>query len=458
MCGVAPLTEHTTPPHTTTVIDIASRAHRAAQVMGATPHAVRCAALQRVQRALQQHRASILAANQEDCTRAEAAGVAAPLLKRLRLDPTTLDALAKSIQSIASLPDPLNRTLESRLLDTNLEVHRRTVPIGVIGFVFESRPDALVQIATLALKSGNCAILKGGSEAAATNRLLTEIIATAALEGGALPESWLSLISNRAAVHELLKLHRYIDLVVPRGSNEFVQHIMRHSAIPVLGHADGVCHLYIDKRADIAMAVRLAVDSKTQYVAVCNAAETLLVHTHIAARALPPLIDALQQRGVEVRGCSRSRAIVAHISPATEEDWRCEYLDAVVALRVVESLEHAVAHINSYGSHHTDSIVSSDRARAERFMRRVDSASVMHNASTRFADGYRYGLGAEIGIATGKLHARGPVGLAGLVSYKWYLYGEGHAVADYTGDHRKHLLHRDLPIEDTHPPINGRSQ
>ena len=426
------------------VLPIAQKLREASQILGSSAADARRAALLRVMEQLQAYRDQILAANEEDCRRARENKLAAPLLKRLRLDNEGLATLCQSIQTIADLPDPLNHTLESRQLDENLMLHRRTVPLGVIGFIFESRPDALVQIATLALKSGNCAVLKGGSEARASNHILAEIIREAAAQESTIPAHWLALLNSRHAVQELLKLEAYVDLIIPRGSNQFVRHVMHQSAIPVLGHADGICHLYIDKTANPEMAVRLAIDSKTQYVAVCNSVETILIHTDIASEILPQLANALQQRGVEIRGCANSRTIVPNIEVATTEDWESEYLDTIVAVRIVKNLEEAVAHINRYGSHHTDTIVSADQERANDFMQQVDSASVIHNASTRFADGYRYGLGAEIGIATGRLHARGPVGLQGLVSYKWYLYGNGQIVADYVGQNARPFLHRDI--------------
>jgi glutamate-5-semialdehyde dehydrogenase len=355
--------------------------------------------------------------------------------------------MAEGVRAVAALPDPVGRVTLHTLLDEGLRLRRVTCPIGVVAAVFESRPDALVQIASLCLKSGNSAILKGGREAARTNRALAALLGDAVSQQGGVPRAALQLLEAREEVEALLSRDDAIDLIVPRGSNEFVRHIKSRSRIPVLGHADGICHLYVDRAADLGMAVALALDAKTQYVAVCNAIETLLVHREIAAAYLPRAAKALREKGVELRGCERTRAILADAAPATEEDWGTEYLDLILSVRVVDGLEEAVAHINRYGSRHTDAIVTGDAAAARAFMERVDAASVMWNASTRFADGYRYGFGAEVGIATDKIHARGPVGLEGLVIYKYQLSGEGHCVAEYDGEHPRTFLHRSMPLE-----------
>jgi glutamate-5-semialdehyde dehydrogenase len=317
-----------------------------------------------------------------------------------------------------------------------------STPIGVIGVVFESRPDALVQISSLALKSGNAVLLKGGAEAADTNRILARTIAEAAARAG-IPDGWFALLETRDDVRAMLDLDGYIDLLIPRGSNAFVRHIMDNTRIPVLGHAEGVCHVYIDRAADLEMAVSIIVDSKTQYVAACNAAETVLLHEAVAANLLPALAAALTDCGVEIRGCPATAAFI-DVVPATAADWRTEYLDLIVSIRVVDSLESAIDHINRYGSGHTDVIVSAESDRAAAFIRGVDSAGVFVNCSSRFADGYRFGLGAEVGIATGKIHARGPVGLDGLTTSSWRLVGRGHVVADYAGDRARPFTHRRL--------------
>jgi glutamate-5-semialdehyde dehydrogenase len=327
-------------------------------------------------------------------------------------------------------------------LDEGLELYRVSCPIGVIGVIFESRPDALIQISCLGLKSGNAVLLKGGREASATNRLLADIIYRAGVAAG-IPEGWLGLLETRADVADMLERDESIDLIIPRGSNAFVKHIMDNTTIPVLGHADGICHVYVDREADLDMAVRIVVDSKTQYVAVCNAAETLLVHVDGADAFLPRIQTALAHKNVELRGCERTAAII-DVKPAQPEDWRTEYLDTILSIRVVDGLDEAVAHINRYGSGHTDVIVSASRERGLQFMNRVDSADVFYNCSSRFSDGFRFGLGAEVGISTNKTHARGPVGLEGLVIYQWRMMGQGQIVADYTGPRARPFSHRPL--------------
>jgi len=403
--------------------------------------------LDAVARALEAAEAEITAANERDLARAGVEGVAAPLVKRLAFGSKKLEQVVRGLSDIARLPDPVGRTLSARELDEGLELYQKSYPLGVIGMIFESRPDALVQMAGLCLKSGNAVLLKGGREALETNRVLARTISEATRAAG-LEAAWIHLLETREDVTEMLGLSDYIDLIVPRGSNEFVQHIMTHTTIPVLGHADGVCHAYVHRDADIAEAVEVTVDSKTQYVAVCNAIETLLVHADIASSYLPELARALAEKQVELRGCSRTRELLPDISPAGEDDWRAEYLDYILAIRVVDSLDEAIDHINRYGSHHTDLILAGDRVTAGTFMDRVDSASVMWNCSTRFADGFRYGLGAEVGISTSKIHARGPVGLEGLVTYKWLLYGSGQLVAQYSGDNARRYTHRPLPADD----------
>ncbi len=316
----------------------------------------------------------------------------------------------------------------------------------MIGVVFESRPDALVQISTLCLKSGNAVLLKGGSEAVRTNRILAEIIAQAGEKAG-LPKGWIHLLETRQDVAEMLALDEYIDLIIPRGSNQFVRYIMDNTNIAVLGHAEGICHVYVDGDADLDMATNIVVDSKCQYVAACNAAETLLVDEAIAEKFLPRTKAALEQKGVELRGCPKTAAIIK-VKPATEKDWATEYLDYILSIKMVAGLDEAIEHINRYSSRHTDAIVTGDKGKAERFMNLVDSANVFWNCSTRFSDGYRYGLGAEVGVSTNKIHARGPVGLEGLVIYKWKLFGTGQIVADYTGQNAKKFTHKKIEISE----------
>ena len=398
--------------------------------MSALSSEIRNQSLDSIARALEENKEKIFEANRLDLKNAEESGLAAPIVKRLKFDNQKLSDVIAGMKDLISLKDPLGNKLLSRELDAGLTLYKVTCPIGVIGVIFESRPDALVQIAGLCLKSGNCAILKGGSEAANTNKILFETIHEAGVKSG-IPRGFLTLIESRAEIGELLKCHDAIDLLIPRGSNEFVQYIMSNSKIPVMGHADGVCHVYADESADVEKAIPIIVDAKTQYVAACNTAETLLVHKNTAPELLPRLKSAFDEKLVTIRGCERTRAII-ECEAADEQDYEKEYLDYMISIKVVDTLEDAIDHINRYGSHHTDSILTEDSAAAEKFMLLVDSAGVYLNCSTRFADGFRYGFGAEVGISTGKLHARGPVGLDGLVTYKYKLYGTGQIVADYS--------------------------
>lgn len=396
-------------------------------------------ALVEIAAALAANKARILAANENDLKRSEQEKLAAPLLKRLKFDEKKLNDVIEGIKSLITLENPTGKTMFSTILDDGLELFKVTCPIGVIGIIFESRPDALVQISTLCLKSGNSVLLKGGSEAKETNRVLTEVIEQASVAAG-LPEGWISLLETRNDVNEMLKMDETIDLLIPRGSNEFVRFIMDHTRIPVMGHADGICHVYVDKDAALDMAVKVTIDSKTQYVAVCNATETLLVDRSIAPEFLPQLKAELDKKNVEIRGDEETRQII-EVDPATEEDWATEYLDYTLSIKIVSDVDEAVKHINRYGSGHTDSIVTANKATAVRFMNLVDSGNVFWNASTRFSDGFKYGFGAEVGISTSKLHARGPVGLEGLVSYKYMLIGNGHIVDDYATS-KKQFKHR----------------
>jgi len=410
---------------------------------------VRDKALEAMARVLDDKRTDILSANGKDVRKAEAAvaqgELSSPLLKRLLLDDSKINGMVEGIRSVGRLPDPLGRTLEARELDDGLCLFKVSVPIGVIGVVFESRPDVIPQIASLCVKSGNAVIMKGGKEALESNRALGRLLAEAAEESG-IPEGWLTVIETREDVSEILSFHEHIDLMIPRGSNEFVQYVMEHTKIPVLGHSDGICHMYIHSSADHEMAIRLVLDAKAQYPAVCNAIETLLVDEQIARDWLADAVQRLTDEGISLKGDSRARSLCGEdrISLATEEDWSTEYLDYVLSIRVVQNLAEAVDHINRYGSHHSDCIVAQDNAATKRFLREVDSSSCMHNVSTRFADGYRYGLGAEIGISTNKIHSRGPVGLEGLVIYKYIVQGQGHCVSSYVGDHARPFTHRAL--------------
>ena len=386
-------------------------------------------ALIEISKALFERQADIIKANKEDLELGIKENLSDPILKRLKFDESKIDDVVSGIKSLINLPEPVGKTLAATELDKGLELYKISCPIGVTGVIFESRPDALVQISTLCLKSGNAALLKGGREALNTNRILFDIIKTAS-EAVGIPEGWLHLLETRDDVNEMLKLDKYIDLIIPRGSNEFVQYIMKNSNIPVMGHADGICHCYVDAEADLNMAVNVVVDSKTQYVSVCNATETLLVNENIAKEFLPLLKIELDKKNVELVGCSETQKIIS-VAPASDEDWKTEYLDYKLSIKIVKNLQEAIDHINTYSSGHTESIITKNKDNAELFMNLVDSANVLWNCSTRFSDGFRYGFGAEVGISTSKLHARGPVGLEGLLIYKYKLYGNGNIVADY---------------------------
>jgi glutamate-5-semialdehyde dehydrogenase len=414
-------------------------------VLASLKTAVKDAALRALAQALRDQAQAVAEANQRDLDEAEVVGLAQPLMARLKFQGEKIAGGAEGLEALARLPDPVGRTLSARELDQGLDLYQVTCPLGVVAMIFESRPDALVQMAGLALKSGNAVILKGGSEAKHTNRLLADLLHTAGVKAG-MPKGWLFLAETREDVKTLLELTDSVDLIIPRGSNEFVQYIMKNTTIPVLGHADGLCHIYVDGNADVEKAIPLIVDSKTQYVAVCNAVETVLVHRDIAPYVLPPLRMALEARAVTLRGDAETRKYLPKVEEAVEQDWETEYLDLILSIRVVGTVDEAIAHINTYGSKHTDAIVTEDKATAEKFMNEVDSANVFWNASTRFADGFRYGLGAEVGVSTAKIHARGPVGLDGLVIYKWKLYGHGQVVAHYSGSSPKPFTHRELPL------------
>ena len=417
----------------TAALDLANRSDEA-----------RSAALHAIADRIDDAHDRILAANERDVEAAEelleAGEYSQALVDRLALSPTKLETITEMVHSVAAQDDPLGQTLAARRLDEGLTLFKRSVPLGVVGSIFESRPDALVQIASLCLKSGNAVILKGGSEALHSNRVLYECIVEATAD---LPDGWAQLIEARADVDVVLEMDDAIDLVMPRGSNEFVRYIQEHTRIPVLGHADGICHVYVDRAADLAMAEEIAFDAKVQYPAVCNAVETVLVHEAVAEEFVPAMAERYAGADVEIRGDARAREL-ASMERATEADWTTEYGDLVVAMRIVDDLDSAIGHVTTYGSKHTDAIVTADEDRAARFMAGLDSASVMHNASTRFSDGYRYGLGAEVGISTGKIHARGPVGLEGLTTYQWFLEGDGHLVDTYAGEDPRPFVHEDV--------------
>ncbi|MFN7958539.1 MAG: glutamate-5-semialdehyde dehydrogenase [Holophagaceae bacterium] len=425
---------------------MAQAARGASRHLAATSSDLRSGALLRLAEELDRRAPGILAANAEDI-RAAADILDASALARLRLDAAKLEAMAKGVRAVAALPDPLGRVSLRRELDEGLELTRVSSPLGVLCVVFESRPDALIQISALALKSGNAVLLKGGSEARHSNAGLLEAV-QAALRDGGLPEAAVQGLPDRAAVAALLQRPDLVDLVIPRGSRELVLSLQAATRIPVLGHADGVCHMVLDAAADTAMAVALVRDAKLQYPAACNAVETVLIHRLAAPRLLPALVADLLPRGVELRGCPACLELAPSLVPATEADWDAEYGRPILALKVVEDLNGALAHIRVHGSGHTEAIVTEDPAAAARFLAEVDAAGVFHNASTRFADGFRYGFGAEVGISTGRLHARGPVGLEGLLSYRYVLRGSGQRVEDYSGPSARAFAHRDLPLDE----------
>ena len=409
--------------------------------MASTDIAVRNAALEKIAESLLAGKERIFEANAKDMERAQADNILPAVIKRLKFSEAKLSDAIAGIHNLIALPDPLFRIQLKRQLDEGLTLVRETCPIGVIGVIFEARPDAMVQIASLCIKSGNCAILKGGSETRETNKLLFELIYEAALSSG-LPQGCLFQAEQRDEIAELLACHESVDLLIPRGPNAFVQYIMNNTKIPVLGHADGICHIYVDKDFDLEKAIPVIIDAKTQYTAACNAVETQLVHQDALEKLMPPLQKAFEEYKISLRAAS-DIADRYGSELATEEDFSTEYLDLIISAKTVENIDEAIWHINKYGSHHTDCIITEDNKAAEYFMRMVDSAGVYQNCSTRFADGFRYGFGAEVGISTGKIHARGPVGLEGLVTYKYKLFGNGQIVGDYASG-RKSFHFKDL--------------
>lgn len=414
----------------------------ASPLLSASSLETRNKALALIRESLNAHKEEIFEANRKDLALAEETGVPAPVKRRLKFDEAKLSDVTEELTGLMALPDPLRNITLARELDQGLTLYRVTCPIGVIGVIFEARPDALVQISSLCLKSGNCAILKGGKETTWTNRVLFSLIHQAAIDAG-LPENCLLQAEQHNEIDELLECHDTVDLLIPRGSNAFVQYIMNHTNIPVLGHADGVCHIYVDKEYDKETAIPLIVDAKTQYPAACNAVETVLIHRDVAKDFLPDLAKALKDAGVKLRGTEEVNEITPVEIIPESESFHHEYVDLIIALKIVGGVDEAINHINTYGSHHTDCILTQNAETAEKFMTLVDSANVYQNASTRFADGFRYGFGAEVGISTSKIHARGPVGLEGLLSYKYKLFGHGDIVGDYASG-KKHFIHKDL--------------
>ena len=407
-------------------------AYRLAQLDGARKNTI----LRAMAAALRRATPELLAANALDMAAASgdgsaagvsiAKGLSTAMLDRLRLDETRIEAMAAGIEQVATLPDPVGQIIESWQRPNGLRIEQVRVPIGTIGIIYESRPNVTADAAVLCFKTGNATILRGGSEAIESNRAIAGVLQAGGAAAG-LPEHAIQLIpfTDRESVAVLAQMDRWLDLIIPRGGKGLIETVVSLARMPVIKHYDGICHLFVDAQADAAMAVSLTVDSKTQKCGVCNALETLLVHRDIADSFLPSVAIALRAKGVEMRGCAKTRAILTDVAAASDADWRTEYLDLILSIKIVDSLDEAIAHINEYGSHHTDSIVTGDGANAERFLREVDSACVFHNVSTRFADGGEFGFGAEIGISTDKLHARGPMGLRELTSYQYRVRGNG---------------------------------
>ncbi len=407
--------------------EVGGHARQAARAIARSSTATRNQALAATAEALDRAREELANANRKDLDNGRANGLDAAMLDRLELTPARIDAMIEGLRQVAGLPDPIGAITDMSFRPSGIQVGKMRVPLGVIGIIYESRPNVTVEAASLCLKSGNATILRGGSEAIHSNQAIAGCLAAGLREAG-LPETSVQVIrtTDRAAVGELITMPEYVDVIVPRGGKGLIERISRDARVPVIKHLDGVCHVYVDAHGDPEKALKVAVNAKTQRYGTCNTMETLLVDREIADDILPLLAGALREQGVELRGCDASRAIVPDMKEATEDDWYEEYLGPVLAVRVVDGLDGAIEHINRYSSQHTDSIITENYTRARRFITEVDSSSVMVNASTRFADGFEYGLGAEIGISTDKIHARGPVGLEGLTSQKYVVFGDGH--------------------------------
>ncbi|MDR0303598.1 MAG: glutamate-5-semialdehyde dehydrogenase [Chitinispirillales bacterium] len=412
-----------------TIAQKAEIAKQAGITLSAASGEMKNNALRTIVQELKNQKEKIFEAGKRDVENARTDNLPNPIIKRLVFDENKLYDVISGIEQLINLDEPVGKTLLATQLSDGLDLYRVSCPIGVIGVIFESRPDALVQISTLCLKSANAVILKGGSEAKNINKALFDVIYSASIKAG-IPDGWAVLAESRDDVTEMLKLSDYIDLLIPRGSNEFVKYIINNTNIPVTGHSDGICHLYIDEFADVDKAVKITFDSKTQYVAVCNAVETLLVHENIANDFLPKILKEFAGK-VELRGDENVMKILPSIKKANNNDWTSEYLDYILSIKIVKNLGEAIEHINKFGSGHTDSIVSENLENIKKFMLLVDSACVFGNCSTRFSDGYKFGFGAEVGVSTGKIHSRGPVGLDGLLIYKYKLLGNGHTVFDF---------------------------
>ena len=429
-----------------TIREQVSKAKKASIELAALSAEVKDRALKAMAEALDNGRTAILKANAEDLKNADTmlgkGEITQVLMDRLKVTDVKITGMIAGIRDVIKIKDPVGQTLASMDLDDNLELYQVSCPIGVLGVIFESRPDVVPQIMSLCLKSGNAVIFKGGKEAAASNRSLFGILRDAAASAG-IPKDVFVLMESRDDVNAILEMDEYIDLLIPRGSNEFVRFIQDNTRIPVLGHAAGICHVYVDKSADIDKALNVTLDSKIQYPAVCNAAETLIVHSAVSERFLPKMAELFTKNGVEIRADERSAKIIGKgVKKAEAEDWDEEYNDLIISIKTVDSVNEAVAFINEHGSGHTDTIISEDHNATLTFVSMVDSAGVFVNASTRFDDGYRFGKGAEVGISTNKIHARGPVGMEGLMIYKYILIGNGHVVKDYAGSDPKEFKHK----------------
>lgn len=422
--------------------EIAKKVKADSFLLMASSNEMRNTCLKNIIENLKKDKEHILAENKRDIENARLENISSSILSRLLFDEHKMDTVIAGINDLIKMPDPIGKITLKRELDEGLVLTRTTTPIGVIGVIFEARPDALVQIASLCIKSGNAAILKGGSEALLTNRALFESIKRA-IKDSNLPEHALVQLEARSDVSELLSCYEYVDLLIPRGSNSFVKYIMDNTSIPVMGHADGICHTYVDEEFDLDKSIRILVDAKTQYPSACNTTETILVHKNAVDKLFPRLNKAFNDAKIKVFAHKNIIDKFDNAIPATDNSFHTEYLEKTVNVKTVDDIDEAINHINTYGSHHTDAIITNIDSNADYFMNRVDSANVYKNCSTRFADGFRYGFGAEVGISTGKLHARGPVGLEGLCTYKYKLYGNGDIVADYA-DGKKEFHFKDL--------------
>ncbi|ANG61463.1 glutamate-5-semialdehyde dehydrogenase [Marinobacterium aestuarii] len=409
------------------MIELGQRAREASRLMARAETGIKNRALLYMAEAIEAGRDTLASANQQDLESARANGLDAAMLDRLELTPARIDTMVEGLRQVATLADPIGGITDMNYRPSGIQVGKMRVPLGVIGIIYESRPNVTVEAASLCLKSGNAAILRGGSESIHSNQAIAACIA-AGLKRAGLPQTAVQVVetTDRAAVGQLITMPEYVDVIVPRGGKGLIERVSRDARVPVIKHLDGICHVFIDSEADISKAINIALNAKTHRYGTCNTMETLLVDSSVAAKVLPELAGAYEQAGVELRGCERTRALLPQILAATQEDWSTEYLAPILSIRVLDGMDEAISHINQYGSHHTDAIVTENYTKSRRFLREVDSSSVMVNASTRFADGFEYGLGAEIGISTDKIHARGPVGLEGLTSQKYVVLGDGH--------------------------------